>query len=41
MKKMLIYGSSFGELAYELISLCVLSAVYFAAGLLIFKKRHL
>jgi ABC-type multidrug transport system permease subunit len=40
LKKLLIYGSRFDELAYEMISLLLVSAVYFASGVLVFKRRH-
>jgi len=41
LKKILIYGSGLGEITYELVSLIVLSAVFFFAGVLIFRKRLL
>jgi hypothetical protein len=41
LNKVLTLGAGLGQVAYELIALVVLSAVYFAAGVRLFQKRHL
>ncbi len=41
LNKVLALGAGLGEVAYELTALAVLSAVYFAAGVWLFGRRHL
>jgi len=41
LNKVLTLGAGLGQVAYELIALVVLSAVYFAAGVWLFQRRHL
>ena len=41
LNKVLTLGAGLGQVAYELIALVALSAVYFAAGVWLFQRRHL
>jgi len=41
LNKVLTLGAGLGQVAYELSALVVLSAVYFAAGVWLFQRRHL
>jgi ABC-2 type transport system permease protein len=41
LNKILTLGASFGEVAYELIALVVLSVLYFLAGVWLFQRMHL
>jgi hypothetical protein len=41
LNKVLSLGMGLGDVAFELIALLVLSALYFAAGVWLFQRMHL